>query len=149
MVGGLSIKWISSHRAFTLVETLAVLVILGMLASVLLVSFSGGVGKGKQELAKTSIGLIVQKLEMYRIERSAWPPLDLGLAALGEGHAKPTASFFLSSDQLKDPWNRPYVFLVPGPDGHPYEVLTYGADGQPGGVDENADVTSVRLRGEG
>lgn len=137
----------SVRHAFTLVETLAVLVILGLLASVLLVNFSGSVGRGKQELAKTGIGIVIQKLEVYRIERGDWPPNDLGLLALGEGHAKPTDAYFLNHDQLLDPWKRPYVFLAPGPEGHPYEVLSYGSDGQPGGDGEGKDVSSVNLGG--
>lgn len=135
------------RSAFTLVETLAVLVILGILASVLIVRFAGGVGRGKQELAKTGIGIIVQKVEMFRVETNDWPPNDLGLAALSDGHATPSAAYYLGSDQLKDPWKRPYVFVTPGPDGQPYEVVSYGRDGQPGGEGEDGDVTSAHLRG--
>ena len=135
------------NRAFTLVETLAVLVILGLLASVLLVQFSGGVGRGKQELAKTGIGVIVQKVEMYRVEKSDWPPNDLGLFALSEGHATPSDAYFLSKDQLEDAWKRHFVFVTPGPEGYPYEILSYGRDGQPGGEGEDQDVSSANLRG--
>jgi len=136
-------------RGFTLVETLAVLVILGLLASVLVVRFSGGVGKGRQELAKTGIGLVIQRVEMYQLEHGAWPPLEVGLQALSDGQAKPTDPWYLGSDQLLDPWKRTYVFVAPGPDGHPYEIVSYGRDGQPGGEGEDGDITSVRLRGEG
>lgn len=138
----------SIYRGFTLVETLAVLVILGLLASVLLVNFSGGIGKGKQELAKTGIGIVVQKVEVYRLEKGDWPQNDLGLLSLSEGHAKPTDPFFLSPDQVNDPWKRPYVFVSPGPDGYPYEVMSLGRDGQPGGEGEDTDISSTNLRGE-
>lgn len=138
----------ATQRGFTLVETLAVLVILGLLASVLLVNFSGGVGRGKQELAKTGIGVVVQKVEMYRVDKGQWPPNDLGLAVLSDGHSKPTDAWYLGKDQLLDPWKRPYVFAAPGPDEHPYEVVSLGADGHLGGDGENADLTSVHLRGE-
>lgn len=127
----------------TLVEVLAVVVILGLLAGTLAVGFSGAFGKGKHELAKTQIGLIKGKLESYRIEHDAWP--EQGLNTLAD--AAPTKSYYLSSDQLTDPWGRAYELIVPGPDGHPYEIITYGADGAPGGEDENADITSINLRG--
>lgn len=135
------------RRGFTLVEVLAVLVLIALLASVLLVNFSGGVGKGKQELAKTGIGMLVQKVEMYRVENDDWPPLDLGLAALSDGHASPSSSYYVHKDQLLDPWKRPFAFVTPGPDGQPYEVVSYGRDGQPGGEGEDADVSSSSLRG--
>lgn len=131
----------------TLVEVLAVVVILGLLAATLAVGFSGAFGKGKHELAKTQIGIIAGKLEAYRIEHDAFPSGDMGLQALTDGSASPTKSYYLAPDKLLDPWGRPYELIVPGPDGHPYEVVTYGADAAPGGEDENADITSVNLRG--
>lgn len=140
----------SAHRrGMTLVEVLAVVVILGLLAGTLAVGFSGMFGRGKHELAKTGIGVVRQKVEAYRIEHSAWPSAELGLAALSDGHAVPTASYYLQSDQLRDPWNNMYLFVTPGPNGHPYEIISYGADGQPGGEGEDADLSSVRLRDEG
>lgn len=133
------------HLGMTLVEVLAVVVILGLVASTLAVGFSGALGRGKHELAKTQIAVIVGKVESYRIERDAWPSDDLGLEALSDGHASPSDSYYLSQDKLFDPWGRPYVLIVPGPDGHPYEVLTFGADGAPGGDGPNADLSSVNL----
>jgi general secretion pathway protein G len=136
------------RRAMTLIEVLAVVVILGLIAGTLLVGFSGSFGKAKHELAKSAIGLIAGRIELYRIERSAWPTNELGLQILSDGHAQPTTSYYLKPDQLIDPWDRPFLYITPGPEGHPYEVLTYGADGAPGGDGENADVSSVALRGE-
>jgi general secretion pathway protein G len=134
------------RRAMTLVEVLAVIVILGLVAATLLVGFSGTFGRAKHELARSGIGVIVGKLEAYHIEHGRWPPGDLGLRALTDGAAAPSAPYHLGSDHLIDPWNRPYLYLVPGPGGLPYEVITYGADGVPGGDGENRDISSSALR---
>lgn len=133
----------------TLVEILAVVVILGLVAGTLLVGFSGTFGKAKHELAKSGIGVIVSKIELYKIEVGGWPGNELGLKVLSDGHAAPTSSYYLSPDKLLDPWGKPYLYVTPGPEGHPYEILCYGADGLPGGAlgTENADLTSVHLRG--
>lgn len=133
-------------RAMTLVEVLAVVVILGLVAGTFLVGFSGSLGKAKHELAKSGISLIAGRIELYRMEAGQWPSNDDGLGTLSDPQADPSAVFYLSQDQLLDPWNRPYLYLTPGPDGHPYEVLTYGADGRVGGTGEDADVSSVNLR---
>jgi len=133
----------------TLVEVLAVVVILGLVAGTLLMGFSGSFGKAKHELAKSGIGVIVTQLEKYRLEEGAWPGNDQGLSVLTDGQASPTAAYYLGGGQLLDPWGRSYLYICPGPDGHPFEVLSYGADGQPGGSSgtEEADVSSVNLRG--
>ncbi len=137
-----------SRRGMTLVEILAVVVILGLIATTLLVGFSGTFGKAKHELARSGIGLLAGKVETYRIEKSDWPSNELGLAALSAPHATPTASYFVNADQLTDPWGRQYLYVMPGPDGHPFEIRSYGADGQPGGEGENADLSSANLRGK-
>lgn len=105
----------NARRGMTLVEVLAVVVILGLLAGTLAIGFSGAFGKGKHELAKTGIGQIVGRLEVYYMDQSAWPDLDTGLRALAE--APPTSAYYLPSDNLFDPWDRPYVYITPGPEG--------------------------------
>lgn len=145
-----SVARVSCHlcrRGMTLVEILAVVVILGLLAGTLIVGFSGSFGKAKHELAKSGIGVIVGKLEVYRMEHNAWPSNDQGLAVLTHGRAQPNDAYYLNPDQVLDPWGHPYLYITPGPGGHPFEVLSYGADGQVGGEGENRDVSSTNLRG--
>ena len=136
----------SARRGMTLVEVLAVVVILSLVAGTLLVGFSSTFGRAKHELARRGIGVGVSQLEKYRVESGLWPTNDVGLAVLTDGHATPQASYYLSPGQLRDPWDRQYLYVTPGPDGHPYEVLSYGADGRSGGQGENADISSIQLR---
>ncbi|MEM8757509.1 MAG: type II secretion system protein GspG [Planctomycetota bacterium] len=135
------------RAGMTLVEVLAVVVILGLLAGTLAVGFGGAFSKGKQELAKTGIGVVVGRLELYGLEHDRYPDTSTGLAALTDGVAEPTAAYYLGPDRLIDPWGNPYYLVVPGPDGHPYEVLSFGEDGVEGGSGPDADITSVNLRG--
>lgn len=130
----------------TLVEILAVVVILGFIAATLAVGLSGSFGKAKHELAKTGIGQLVDRIEIFKIEKGVWPTNDLGLKALSDGYAVPSDPYYVEPSKLLDPWNRPYFFVAPGPDLRPYEIVSYGADGTPGGQGEDADVTSVDLR---
>lgn len=133
------------QRGMTFVEVLAVLVILGLLAGLLTVSFSGAFGRSKQELAKVGIGMVIDKIESYKIARGRWPdPASGGLDVLT---ADPQSVFFLAKDKLLDPWGNAYRFVLPGPEGHPYEVYSTGADGARGGTGEDADISSTNLRG--
>lgn len=135
------------RSAMTLVEVLAVVVILALIASTLAVGFSGAFGKGKQELARTGIGQVMAKLELYRMEFDAFPSIEEGLAAITDGLAPPAAAYYMPGDRLLDPWGRRFLYLSPGPEGHPFEVITLGADGRPGGEGESADISSANLRG--
>ena len=130
----------------TLIEVLAVVVILGLLASILLMGFSSTFGRAKSELARSGIGVISGRVELFRIEKGAFPTNELGLKALTDGQATPSSSYYVSADKLMDPWGRPYLYIAPGPNGLPFEILTRGADGEAGGEGEDADVSSANLR---
>jgi general secretion pathway protein G len=134
------------RRGMTFVELLAVLVILGLVAGVFTVGIAGRFNQSKRELAKSQIGLIEGQVQTYYTQTSSWPPSDKGLLVLTTPDANPSAAYYLKQDQLLDPWKNPFYIVVPGPDGHPYELISYGADGQPGGIDENADLSSLHLR---
>lgn len=141
-----NLKKNSARRAMTLVELLAVLVILGLVAGVFTVSIAGRFNQSKQELAKSQLGLIDGQVQTYYTQKSAWPPTDRGLGVLTGPEASPSDAFYMTEDQLLDPWGNRFYIIVPGPDGHPYELVSYGADGQPGGTNENADLSSLNLR---
>lgn len=137
-------KRMTIHRqAMTLVEILAVVVILGLLAVTLTVGISGKMGKAKSEIARTQIGQIVAQVQTYQLEKRVLPPASQGLAVLTTPVAEPTAAYYLEPNKLLDPWGNPYLYVVPGPAGHPFEVLSYGADGQPGGSGDAIDISSV------
>jgi general secretion pathway protein G len=126
----------------TLVEILAVVVILGLLAVTLTVGITAKLGKARQEICRTQIAMLIGQLQLWQMEKRAVPPASAGLQALS---ADPKASWYIEPAKLLDPWGAPYIYLVPGPDGQPFEVLSYGADGQPGGEADAADVTSAKL----
>jgi general secretion pathway protein G len=133
-------------HAMTLVEVLAVVVILSLIAATVLVGFGGMFGRAKTELARTGAAMVASKVEAYRIERSAYPTAEVGLTALTAPAATPSNSYYVSADRLLDPWGRTYLYVVPGPDGEPFEVVSLGADGKAGGQGEDSDISSVRAR---
>ena len=136
------------RAGMTLVEVLAVVVILGLIAGTLLVGFSGSFGRAKHELAKSGIGVVLQKVELLKIGRGEFPAADMGLGALTDGQAKPSDPWYLAKEQMLDPWGRQYLYVAPGPDGLPYEIVTLGADGVQGGQGEDADISSAHLRAD-
>lgn len=139
------LRSIPLRHAMTLVEILAVVVIFGLLAVTLTVGLAGKMGKAKHEIAKTQIGQLVGQIQTYQLEKRSLPKAGDGLAALTSPAATPTAAYYVDPAKLVDPWGSPYQLVIPGPDGHPFEIISYGADNQPGGVDDNADVSSVTM----
>jgi len=136
------------RSGMTLVEVLAVVIILGLLATTLTLTFRGQVGRAKTEIARTGIGVVVNAIETYALETGAIPTTQQGLAALTvtpQGRGAP----YLSADKLNDPWGNGFAYVEPGPEGSAYQVISYGADGQSGGAagTEAEDITSDNLGG--
>ena len=135
---------ITVRRAMTLVEILAVVVILGLVAGISIVGFGGMFETAKHETAKSAIAVVVERIEAYNIATGDYPSDEEGLSVLTS--AAPTAPYFLTDDATLDPWNRPFEYIRPGTDGMPYEVVTFGKDGVTGGDDANTDLSSASLR---
>lgn len=133
-----------SQSGFSLIELIAVVAILGILAAVVAPKILDRPGKARIARAKTDVSSILSSLEMYKLDNFNYPTTDQGLIALveqptGEPEA-PNWSGYLKS-MPKDPWGRDYMFLSPGENGD-IDVYTFGRDGESGGEGEDADIGS-------
>lgn len=130
------------RRAFSLVELIVVMVILGMLAGLVAVRTRGYLINSKQNAAKTEIANIVKALESFYATEGRYPTTDEGLEIL----AQDSDSFpgGLLNKVPVDPWKRPYEYVSPGST-QPYEVICLGGDGREGGDGENQDFSSESL----
>lgn len=129
----------SRQRAFTLVELMVVVVILGILATIVTISVNDYLIKGKQTAARSEIARITEALNLFYLDYDRYPDNDEGLAAL----KKPTPQHpqgILQGDLL-DPWGKPYVYVYPGVHGV-LDVVSFGADGHEGGSGAELDITS-------
>jgi general secretion pathway protein G len=139
----------AAHRSgFTLIEILVVIIVIGLLAGLVGPRILGRVSEAKSATARTQIELIGVALDNYRLDNGAYPTTDQSLGALQEKPAREPIPINWRGPYLKkaipqDPWGRAYAYSSPGehnPTG--YDLWTLGRDGQPGGEDDNADVTS-------
>lgn len=138
----MSCKRSPSRTAFSLVELIVVMVILGMLAGLVAVRTRGYLISSKQNAAKAEIANIVKAVETFYADQGRYPTTDEGLEILVTG----TDSWpdgFLNKVPL-DPWKNPYEYISPGTS-EPYEVISLGADGREGGEGEDQDFSSESL----
>ena len=120
------------ESGFTLVELMVVIVIIGLLATVVVINVLPAQDTARMRKAEADIATLEQGIEMYRLNRMNYPSGGDGLQALvSEGFIKRLPD---------DPWGNPYLYAVPGRDGQPFDVYTYGADGREGGEGDDADI---------
>jgi general secretion pathway protein G len=132
------------RRGFSLIEFLAVLALMAIVAGIVTVSIRPLMLKGKQDAARTEIGNIGNALEAYFGVYGQYPSNSDGLAALRRKSEKINEPL-LTQDPV-DPWGRPYQYNAPGRDGAPYEVICFGADGREGGTGGDKDIVSWDLK---
>jgi len=136
----------ASHRrgeeGFTLVELMVVIVIIGLLATVVLINVLPSQDKAMQTKARADIATLEQAMEMYRLDNFSYPA---DLNDLVQPPAGGDATRYRTGGYIKklpsDPWNRPYQLAVPGKAG-PFDIISLGGDGVLGGSGENADISS-------
>ncbi len=135
-------------RGFSLIEIMAVVVIIGLLTGLVGVAVFGRLREAEVSTAKAQMDKIESALNFYRVDNSRYPTTEQGLDALvSRPTTAPEPRRYLAGGYLDqktvplDPWGEPYNYLVPGdqnPDG--FDLWSWGADNAPGGEGINADI---------
>jgi general secretion pathway protein G len=134
------------ESGFTLVELMVVIVIIGLLATIVVINVLPLGDKGRITKAKADISSIEGALDLYKLQNGAYPTTSQGLEALVTAPAGVDASKYQAGGYLKgklplDPWQHPYLYASPGQHGEA-DVWTLGADNREGGEGANADIGS-------
>ena len=139
----------SAVHGFTLVELMVVIVIIGLLATVVMINVMPSQVRAMAEKARADVAVLEQALDTYRLDNLSYPRSDQGLQALLQapaGLARPER--YRQGGYIRrlpaDPWGNPYQYLSPGVKGE-VDIISLGADGQPGGSGDDADIGSWEL----
>jgi general secretion pathway protein G len=131
------------NDAFTLIEIMVVVVILGILAATIIPQFIGTTQDAKVSAAKSQIAELESALERFYVHMDRYPTAEEGLAALVTAPAGAESKWrgpYIK--QLRnDPWGNPYQYSFPGAH-HPtsFDVWSRGSDGADGGEGDAADI---------
>ena len=130
------------HAAFSLVELMVVVIIIGLLSTLVAVQTRSYLIASKQNAARAEIATMVSALESFYADQSRYPNNEEGIEILARG----TRSFpdgFLKKVPT-DPWGRPYEYVSPAVKS-PFTILCLGGDGREGGEGGDADISSEAL----
>ena len=132
-------------RGFTLIEIMAVVLIIGLLSALVGMAVFPRIDQAKVSTAKTQIKMLDAALESYRMDNSNFPTSEQGLLALIQ--PPPEARNALPGGYLKekripdDPWGNKFQYESPGQhNADSYDLWSFGRDGTPGGTGVDADL---------
>jgi len=120
---------------FTLIELMIVVIIIAALAAMVAPNLIGRSDEAKAKIAMGDLASLKTVLNLYRLDKGAYPTSEQGLDALlavpGPGREP-----YIDKSPM-DPWKRKYLYRCPGthrPTG--YDLFSAGADGKEGTEDD-------------
>jgi general secretion pathway protein G len=134
-------------RAFTLVELIVVIAIIGILATLVIVRYAGKTDQAKVATVKAQLSQLEGAIIEFQANCSRLPQsLDELVNKPGDCPNWQEGGYLKGTRVPKDPWGHDFVYHVTGSD---FEIVTLGADGKEGGSGVNADISSKNLDGAG
>jgi len=131
-------------KAFSLMELMIVIIILGLLAALVMPNLIGKSEQAKQNLVCIQMKSIKNALDMFKLDNGSYPEQEQGLKALVKNPNPETYTnyapdgYFENGIVPKDPWKTPYIYIQTD-DG--INLISLGANKKEGGTKENKDVS--------
>src|SRR6267142_6319396 len=100
-----------ASSAFTLIELLLVLMILGILAAIVVPKFSGRTEQARNTAAVSQIATFSTALDAFEVDNGYYPKGKNGLVDLVQAprEADKWHGPYMKSDIPLDPWGHPYI----------------------------------------
>ena len=134
--------------AFTLIELMVVIVILGLLATIIMPKILDRPEQARRLKAKVQIRNFQNALALLKTDTGSFPTTSQGLEALinDPGLRGWKQGGYIEGGKVPlDPWDSQYIYICPGMHGDDYTLESYGKDGEDGGTGDDADIESWNL----
>jgi general secretion pathway protein G len=128
------------QAGFTLVEMIVVIAIIGILATLVVVRYSGQTDQAKVAAAKSQLAQLEGAVISFHSHVGRLPKSLLELVEKPSGASNWQEGGYLKGKSMpKDPWGNEYLFKVTG---RRFEIISLGADGKEGGTGVDTDLSN-------
>jgi general secretion pathway protein G len=127
-----------AQGGFSLIEIILVVVLIGGIVAFAASRILGGGDRAKANLAKAQVQTMAEKIQQFEMDTGSLPN-SLDELVSQPGNATGWLGPYAKPGEMKDPWNHPFEYQVPG-DGQPFDLISLGKDGKPGGSSVDADI---------
>ena len=135
------------RKGFTMVELMAVLIILGLLAAVVVRNFVGQTDRARVTTTKANLKLLHMSVNQFKMDTGRFPAEEEGLVILIEPPSDvenwQPGGYLETTEIPKDGWGNDFIFELYPESGKPFVIRSLGADGEEGGEDYEADLLST------
>ncbi|XPV67459.1 MAG: type II secretion system major pseudopilin GspG [Halarcobacter sp.] len=106
-------------KAFSLMELMVVIIILGLLAAFVLPNLTGKSEEAKAKIVCVQMKSVSQALKLYKLDNSSYPTTEEGLNILVE------KKYFDDGKLPKDSWGNDFIYVQ---NEDSFELISFGAD---------------------
>jgi general secretion pathway protein G len=128
------------RKGFTMVELMAVLIILGLLATVLVRNFMGQTDRARVIITKANLKILHSAISQFKMETGRFPSEDKGLIDLIEQPTDvdtwPPGGYLETTEIPKDGWANEFIFELYPESGKQFVIRSMGPDGEEGTEDD-------------
>jgi general secretion pathway protein G len=136
-----------NRPGFTMVELMAMLIIIGLLATLVVTKVATKIDQARVTTTKANLKILHSSVNQFKMDTGRFPTEEEGLMALVE---QPTdvdnwepGGYLETTELPKDGWGNDFYYQLYPESGKPFVIISYGADGDEGGEEYDADLYST------
>lgn len=125
---------------FTMVELMAMLIIIGLLATLVVTKVASKIDQARETTTKANLKALAAAVNQFRMDTARFPTEDEGLLALIE---QPTdvetwepGGYLETTEINKDGWGNEFIYELYPESGKQFVVRSMGSDGEEGTEDD-------------
>jgi general secretion pathway protein G len=128
------------RRGFTMVELMAMLIIIGLLATLVVTKVATKIDQARIITTKANLKMLHSAVNQFKMDTGRFPAEDLGLIELIEQPSDVPAweeGGYLETTELpKDGWAHDFIYELFPESGKPFVIRSAGPDGEEGTEDD-------------
>lgn len=130
------------RNGFTMVELMAMLIIIGLLATVVVKQVASQVDKARITTTKANLKILHSAVNHFRMDTGQYPSEDMGLLDLIEQPMDlpdgtwPTGGYLETTELPLDAWGNEFIFQLYPESGKQFVIISFGPDGEEGTEDD-------------
>lgn len=140
-------KRVTDRSGFTMIELVAVLVILGLLAAVVGRNVMQDIERGRQNTTMANLKILHQAVLQFKMDTGRYPTAEEGLTALvvqpSDVSGWQPGGYLTETAIPRDAWDNEFIYELYPESGKPFVIKSLGDDRQEGGEGYSADLSST------
>jgi general secretion pathway protein G len=125
---------------FTMVELMAILIIIGLLATLVVTKVASKIDQAKLVTTKANLKMLHSAVNQFKMDTGRFPAEDVGLIELiqqpSDVKVWEEGGYLETTELPKDGWGHDFIYELFPESGKPFVIRSAGPDGQEGTEDD-------------